>query len=154
MTDDSIVEWQPSYSMGINLIDEHHMELINLTNRLFRSCMSGQGQERSRSIFLDSIHDAVDYIGYHFSAEEKIMERVNYPELKNHKKQHTDFVKEVYTRVDDFNSGRYSNPLSFVYFLKDWVLHHIAVCDKKIGEYILALQKSGELPKIPSRSTK
>ena len=148
MANNYIVEWHPSYSIGINLIDEQHMELINLTNRLFRSCMSGQGLEYSKNIFLDSIHDAVNYVGYHFGTEEKIMERINYPEFKNHKKQHTDFVKEVFIKVDDINSGRYPNPLSFVYFLKDWVLHHIAVCDKKMGEYILALRKSGELRKI------
>ena len=146
MANNYIVEWHPSYSIGINLIDKQHMELINLTNRLFRSCMSGQG--RTKSIFIDSLHDAVDYVGYHFGTEEKIMERVNYPEFREHKKQHTDFVKEVFIKVDDFNSGKYPNPISFVYFLKEWVLHHIAVRDKKLGEYLLALRKSGELRKI------
>ena len=148
MTYNSIVNWRPSYSIGINLIDEQHKKLINLTNRLFRSCMSGQGQENSRSIFIDTLHVAVDYVGYHFGTEEKIMERVNYPQFKEHKKQHTDFVKEVFIKVDDLNSGKYPNPISFVYFLKEWVLHHIAVRDKKMGEYLLALRESGELRKI------
>ena len=141
-----VVEWQPSYSVGINLIDNQHMELIDLTNRLFRNCVSGKG--RPINIFLETLHEAVNYVHYHFGTEEKIMERINYPEFREHKRQHTDFVKEVFSKVDEFNSGKYPNPLSFVYYLRDWVLHHIAVCDKKLGENLLILRQSGELRRI------
>jgi len=146
MAGNTIVAWQNSYSVGIKLIDDQHRELINLTNKLFASCMSGQG--RSRQTFLNTIHEAVDYIGYHFGTEEKIMERVNYPRFKEHRKEHKDFVQEVFSKVEEFNSGKTPALLSFVYFLRDWVLHHIAVSDRKMGEYLLAMQKSGELQKI------
>jgi hemerythrin-like metal-binding protein len=106
------------------------------------------GRERSRSMFLEIIREAIDYVGYHFSTEEKLMERVSYPDAAYHKKQHAEFVKEVLSKVEDFNAGRTITPLAFVYFLRDWVLHHIAVCDKKVGEYLMELSKSGELARI------
>ena len=145
-TKNTIVDWQNSYSVGIRLIDEQHMELIRLTNKLFASCM--RGTERSRDVFLDTIHETVDYVGYHFGTEEKIMERVSYPELQAHKLEHKSFVRKVFKNVEEFNSGRLLTPLTFVYFLRDWVLHHIAVCDKKLGEYIIAMRRSGELQKL------
>ena len=152
MDEETLVQWQSSYSVGIKLIDKQHMELINLTNKLFINCMAGR--EQSRVTFLDIIHEAVDYTGYHFSTEEKIMERVNYPDFANHKKEHADFVREVFTKAEEFNAGKHLAPLSFVYFLRDWVLHHIAVSDKKLGDYLLALKKNGAFHNITLRVKK
>ncbi|MDR2503472.1 MAG: bacteriohemerythrin [Deltaproteobacteria bacterium] len=144
MAEKFIVTWQSSYSVGIKLIDEQHMELIKLTNKLFASCMEG----KSKNIFLDTIHEAVDYVGYHFGTEEKVMERINYPDYASHKKEHADFVREVFSKVEEFKAGKILAPLSFVYYLKDWVLHHIAVCDKKMGAYLIAMKRSGALQQV------
>ena len=146
MNEKNVVQWQNSYSVGVKPIDEQHMELIKLTNDLFNSCMSGHNN--TKSAFLDSIHKAVDYTGYHFGTEEKMMKRINYPDYANHKREHTDFVREVYIKIDEFKSGKMLAPLQFVYFLRDWVLHHIAVCDKKLGDYLLFLRQNGELQKM------
>ena len=146
MAENNIVLWQASYSVGIKVVDEQHMELVRLTNKLFTSCMAGN--EQSKSAFLDIIHEIVDYVGYHFGTEEKIMERVNYPDHAHHKQEHTNFVREVFQKVEEFNSGKILAPLNFVYYLRDWVLQHIAVSDKKFGAYLQQLKKSGELQKI------
>ena len=148
----TIIGWRPSYSVGIRLVDEQHKELINLTNKLFVNCLGGQ--ERTRDTFLKVIHEAVDYVGYHFGTEEKVMGRVRYPDLPNHKRQHEAFVREVFSKVEDFNKKKLMAPLQFVYFLRDWVLDHIAVSDKKMGDYLLYLQRSGELQKITLRVRK
>ena len=143
MSEKTVVQWQSSYSVGVKQIDRQHMKLINLTNKLFSSCMAGKA--KGRDAFLEIIHEAVDYIGYHFGIEEKIMIRTNYPDFAQHKLEHNDFVREVYSNVDEFESGRIFVPLHFVYFLRDWVLHHIAVCDKKLGNYLLLMKRNGLL---------
>ena len=146
MADKEVVIWNPSYSIGIKLVDDQHIELVKLTNKLFANCL--EGREHSNKAFIATVKEAVDYVGYHFSTEEKLMERVNYPEYAEHKNQHKDFVREVFTKVEEFNAGKLRTPITFVYFLRDWVLHHIAVCDKKMGQYLLNLSKSGELQKM------
>jgi hemerythrin len=138
-----IVEWHDSYSVGIRLVDDQHKELINLTNRLHAA--SVMGWENSKAAFMSAIRAAVDYVGYHFSTEEKIMERVGYPEYKHHKKEHTDFVKEVLAQVHDFQADRKVSANDFVLFLKDWILAHVAVCDKKLGIYLIKLKREGAL---------
>ena len=143
MAEKTVVQWHNSYSIGIRLIDEQHRELINLTNKLYANCMSSQG--RVKSSFLKIIRETVDYAGYHFGTEEKIMERIDYPDYAFHKREHTDFVKEVYTKVEDFKGGRIMAPLYLVYFLRDWVLQHIAIRDKKLGQHILAMKRNVEL---------
>jgi len=142
----NVVIWQNSYSIRISLVDEQHKHLINLTNKLFEGCMAGK--EKTQSTFIDTVREAVDYVGYHFSTEEKIMKRVCYPGYDRHKREHVEFIREVFGKVKDYHSGKLFAPLSFVYFLRDWILHHVAVSDKKMGDYLLWLQKTGELHKM------
>ena len=148
MSEDVIVKWQDSYSVGIKVIDEQHIKLIKLTNKLFNSCISGQERTKSDSIFLGVINEVIDYVGYHFSTEETVMERVNYPAYKNHKQEHIAFVKEVLQKVEEFNAGKINAPLSFVYYLRDWILNHIAVNDKKLGKHLIDMKRSGALQQV------
>ena len=154
MSEDVIVKWQDSFSVGIKVIDEQHMKLIKLTNKLFASCMTGQERTKSDSVFMAVINEVIDYVGYHFSTEEKVMERINYPAYKVHKQEHINFVKEVLVKVEEFNSGKINAPLAFVYYLRDWIFHHIAVNDKKLGQHLLDLKKSGELQQVVLKVTK
>jgi hemerythrin len=149
MAIDTIVTWHKSYSVNIPLIDAQHVELINLTNKLYRSCL--KGREHSKEVFMDVLHSAVDYVGYHFSTEEKIMERVGYPGYSTHKREHTNFVREVLKTVDDLSKGINTNPLSFVTYLKDWVLTHIAVSDAALGRHLIQLKQQGTLQNITLR---
>jgi hemerythrin len=146
LSNNEIVTWHNSYSVGIPLIDDQHKELIRLTNTLYEGVM--QGQAFSQAAFLKSIRGTVDYIGYHFSTEERVMKRVDYPGYQSHKKQHSDFVREVLKHVDDFTNGKPFSPNNFVYYLKDWILTHIAVTDKKLGAYLIELKKEGSLSLI------
>ncbi|MDR2211133.1 MAG: bacteriohemerythrin [Spirochaetaceae bacterium] len=149
MLGDEIVTWHKSYSVNIPLIDAQHKELINLTNKLYRSCL--QGRDHSKNVFMEVFRGAVDYVGYHFSTEEKVMERVGYPGYAAHKKEHADFVKAVLKTADELSRGVNPNPLGFVHYLKDWVLTHIAVSDTLLGKHLISLRQQGELQKITLR---
>ena len=50
--------------------------------------------------------------------------------------------------MGEFNAGKINAPQSFVYFLRDWVLNHIAVNDKKLGAHLLEMKRKGELEQI------
>jgi len=152
MSGKTIVQWQDSYSVGVRPIDEQHKELIKLTNKLFSNCM--EGKTKGRDAFLEIVHEAVEYIGYHFGIEEKIMIKTNYPDFAKHKLEHNDFVREVYNNVDEFESGKIFVPLHFLYFLRDWILHHIAVCDKKLGRYLLLMKRNGYFQNMSLRVKK
>jgi len=142
----SFVTWQNSYSVNLGLIDKQHMHLINLTNELFAACMTDK--EKTRVVFQETIREIVDYTRYHFTIEEKLMERVNYVNLGNHKQEHTEFVMSVHAKLEGTAISKPLAPLNFAYFLRGWILNHIAHCDKKMGAYFQAMHKSGELEKM------
>ncbi|MDR3343488.1 MAG: bacteriohemerythrin [Treponema sp.] len=138
-----LVEWDDRYSVNIPFIDDQHKELIKMTNTLYAGCL--QGDETARIYFKETIRSAVDYVKYHFAAEEQILEKINYPELAEHKRQHESFVKKVLADVQGFESGKSFVPNVFVRYLKDWVLTHIAMTDKRYSEYIQNLKKQAAL---------
>jgi hemerythrin len=137
------VEWDDKYSVGIPLIDEQHKELIRLTNGLYQGCLAGDAA--AHKFFFHAIHGAMDYVKYHFSAEETILANVKYPRLARHKKQHEDFVLKMVEDVKSFQGGRKFVPNNFVRFLKEWILSHIAIEDTQYARYIFGLKKQGKL---------
>jgi hemerythrin len=130
--EENFVIWSNDYSVGSVLIDSQHKELVAMTNELFRGCEQMNGRIAS---FMKTIHKAVNYAKTHFSTEEVFMRKVDYPDYVAHKKEHEDFVNEVLRQVKNFEAGACS-PLEFAQFLKNWLLNHIAVCDKKYVPYL------------------
>ncbi|MDR2313283.1 MAG: bacteriohemerythrin [Spirochaetaceae bacterium] len=143
MAKNNLVEWSDRYRIGIPLIDEQHKKLIDMTNTLYTGCL--EGDRAARIYFLKTIHDAVDYVRFHFSTEEKLLERIKYPDLAAHKKEHEDFAREIISQVQAFQMGKAFVPNVFVRYLRDWVLTHIAVSDKLYAAYLLELKKQGVL---------
>ncbi|MDR0722158.1 MAG: bacteriohemerythrin [Treponema sp.] len=142
MGEDSFIAWKDIYSVGIAQIDEQHQELINLTQRLHQACLGGT--EAGRFYFKKAMHDLVNYVTFHFSAEEKLMEKIGFPGLPEHKREHENFVKKVLMDVKNFESGKAIVPNTFVRYLRQWILTHIAQTDQQYGIYVTqSLYKQG-----------
>jgi len=127
------ITWSNSYSMGVKLIDDQHKGLLNFVNDLFNHASGNEDEERA--YFAKIIQQAVQYIKEHFQAEEKLMIGTKFPGYIEHKRVHDEFTLTVIRTVKDFESGKRLVLEKFAYFLKDWVLTHIAVMDKQYAEY-------------------
>ena len=131
MTKNHEVQWQEAYSVGSVLIDNQHKGLVDMTNKLFQGC-----ERRDEMLsFMQTIQKAVNYAKTHFATEERFMQKTNYPEHAIHKAEHESFVAEVLKQVKKFEEGN-SDPHDFALFLKDWLLNHIAISDKKYSPYL------------------
>ncbi|MDR0525857.1 MAG: bacteriohemerythrin [Spirochaetaceae bacterium] len=137
--DNIFVKWEERYAVGIHIIDEQHKQLINLTNSLYMACR--QGKTFAREQFEKALRATVDYVAFHFSTEEQIMTRVNYPEYPAHKREHEGFVKKILEDRKNFEDGKDFIPNGFTHFLHDWILSHIAVSDRTFVAYIQRLKR-------------
>lgn len=127
------VEWDNKYSVNIKQVDDEHKHLIDIINDLFDACT--RGKEAAEEKFRLSIKDVVGYVKTHFSNEEDLMIKHNYPDYQNHKKQHELFVMKLLEEVARFEEGKQFVPNHFVRFLKEWLLEHIAVTDKAYQKF-------------------
>jgi len=137
------IPWEERFAVGIPIIDHQHRQLLELANRLFDTCR--QGKDFAPEGFRSAASAAVDYVKVHFSTEEQIMDRVSFPEAADHKAKHREFVGRVLLEVRSFEEGKPFAPNRFVLFLKEWILSHIALVDKRLASYVLDLAKKGLL---------
>jgi hemerythrin len=135
------VKWSNSYSLGIKVIDDQHKGLLEFVNELYNHATGNEADERM--YFSMVIHQAVDYIKVHFASEEKILTATKYPGYKEHKKCHDDFTLTVIKSVKDFEAGKRLVLITFSRFLRDWILSHIAVVDRKYAEYFRQIATRG-----------
>ncbi|MCL1994315.1 MAG: bacteriohemerythrin [Spirochaetes bacterium] len=136
---DQYIVWKAQYSVGVALIDDQHKELIRLTNVLYEDCFK-HGKDIAYASFKSTIKSIVDYVTKHFSMEEQLMERTGYHDFAKHKTEHQSFVKEILADIKKFEEGKAFVPNVFVRFLRDWVLSHIAMTDKALGKYLVAMK--------------
>ena len=128
------IKWSDSYSMGIRIIDEQHKWFLDFVNDLHNHIA---GHEKEERVYLASaIQQAVDFIKFHFSIEEKYMKAIKYPGYAEHKKHHDDFTLTVIKTAKDFKAGKRLVLITFSKFLRDWILSHIAVVDKRYSDYL------------------
>ncbi len=131
-----LVEWKDRYAVGIQLIDDQHKSLIEVTNELFRGCVLGQTE--AQAYFSVAIKKAVEYIKNHFTTEEQMMVKADYPGYAEHKKLHEEFIRQVLVEAANFNEGRKFVPNHFARFLRDWILEHIGVADQRYKSFLLS----------------
>jgi len=127
------VTWQDSYSTGIKVIDDQHKELLNFVNEIFNH-VSGD-EEEERLWFNDAIQLAIQYVKEHFATEEKYMRVTKFPGYAEHKQSHHKFTLTILKTVKEFEAGNRLVLKKFAYFLKDWVLSHVAVMDRQYSDY-------------------
>ena len=143
MADNELIPWSEKYDTGVELIDSQHQELVNLTNELFKACKNPDTE--LSAVFKETMSHMVEYVRFHFAAEMELMERIKYPDIKNHKKQHDLLIKMILGTVSDHGVGKKFVPNYFVRTLRDWIFGHIAVFDKAFGVYIKEQKHKGML---------
>ena len=129
--------WKDSLLIGFQEIDNQHKKLVEAIDNLSAACAQGQGRAALEKTLMFVVH----YTKQHFTEEEKIAERYNYPFLSEHKRLHAEFVSAVLKLVIDFNENGPSIALMsrINKTLVDWLIIHITIEDKKIGDYINSL---------------
>ena len=142
----SFIEWSVRLKIGIPLIDSQHQKLVNATNELHDACR--QSREVAKSSFIDVARKVAAYVQYHFSVEEKMMLLLEFSDYPAHKREHELFVREILEQIKNFSNQKAFVPNRFVYFLKEWILSHIAVCDKAMAEYVLNLKNNKKLQRL------
>ena len=126
-------EFDESLVTGNEMIDSQHKELIAKINSLVESCEKDGGKVAAIKM-LDYL---AEYTEFHFNAEEKLQEEIEYPGIEEHKKQH----QELYRVVDELHEMLEEQVNRNVI---QWLYKHIKGFDRSVAEY-KNLRKSSEL---------
>jgi len=113
-------------SVHVSIIDGQHKKLIEIINRL-NSAITDQA---GTSVLEEVFDELTEYTRKHFSTEEALFQRVDYPLTVAHKEEHDGFIYKLIAFRNDFENGSEVVSTKIVDFLYGWLVEHIQGSDK------------------------
>lgn len=127
--DMTIVKWDERLSMGHDIIDRQHKNLIGIIGQLHESLLEPSVEDHTKLIILQLYR----YATYHFGEEESLMRSALYKESESHQEQHNEFIKKLDTLSIKSKAGDTSTVTELLSMLVAWLVHHISVEDRKLA---------------------
>jgi hemerythrin len=129
-------QWDSSLETGYEKVDNQHRQLVAALNDIIRASREGKGR--------DEVFKTLDFLtGYtimHFSDEEKLQVKYDYPDYLIHKRYHDEFkvtVGELTARIA--KEGPSEEMIGIVTTaIGDWLLNHIKGDDFRMAAYVKA----------------
>ena len=128
--------WTDDLLTGVDDIDGQHKEIFVRINTLLDALARQKGRQETGK-FLDYL---VEYVAYHFAAEEREMTGRKYPGLAGHEREHEDFKKRINALKRDVQESGVSTQLVLMTVRSscEWLIGHIKKTDKAMAEFIKA----------------
>lgn len=131
MTTEDLFHWSDDFNVNIQEVDEQHQVLVDLLNQLHHAILERRGKVASRDI----LNQLADYTRTHFLLEESLMRVLHYPGLEIHKQQHEDLIQQIHELQRKLDEENATITFELLYFLKNWLIHHINESDKRFGDF-------------------
>jgi hemerythrin-like metal-binding protein len=131
MSDNLYIIWNDSNRLGIPIIDEQHRGLITTINSLYYCMLNDQSMETVKSILIM----LGQYTKIHFTTEESLMRKADYPDLEEHIGLHNELVKKTKRLYVDVDNDNISDRV--LKLLKEWWMGHINKQDRKYVPYLV-----------------
>ncbi|OGF01617.1 MAG: hypothetical protein A2509_03245 [Candidatus Edwardsbacteria bacterium RIFOXYD12_FULL_50_11] len=123
----TLIKWAAQYKVNIEEIDQQHVKLIDLVNKLYTALKNGG----AKAILEGILTEMMDYAEYHFDAEETLFGLHLYPETMHHIQEHNIFKKIVISLKEKHENEDYSTSMETMFFLREWLTKHILEEDQK-----------------------
>jgi hemerythrin len=124
-------EWIEKCSVGVKEIDRQHQHFFEIVNEIIK--MTGQ-KDVSAQDLLSKIIGLSDYAIYHFTTEENIFERYNYPDAGEHIGAHNIYREKMKRLVAEAGEERANTKkiaLEAAEFAGSWLINHVMETDQK-----------------------
>jgi len=136
------IEWNESFSVGVDELDQQHQRLFKMLNALFESVDTDSESETAEAL----VGDMAEYANSHFETEERYMSECEYPHLAAHKEEHEAFRKKVDELTQGGRAGQGEVAREMTEYLYEWLTNHVLFSDKQYAP-VVGSGVAGELRK-------
>ena len=135
------IEWQEYLSIGMTEIDNQHKMLFNKFNALLAAYEKGCSADEVNRLFAF----LGTYVITHFSDEERLMQRLSFPDYPEHLEMHREFIRQVAALKERLGSEGPTRELvaSIGLTINGRLIEHISGMDRAIGRF---MKERGEAP--------
>lgn len=127
-----IVTWCDDYNVNVEEIDVQHRTMLELVNNLHSAVEACIDKDDLK----DLLGELVESTRVHFSTEEQLMNKYDYPEFAKHHQEHKMLLQHMNELVAAVSSGKHPTFYSDYDVSTDWALLHIFECDKSLGVFL------------------
>ncbi len=142
-----ILEWSDILVSGDYSIDAQTRNFLRYTNEFIEGMDSIEGVEKLEKL----LSFLTDYSREHFTLQQSIMDRTNYPSQDLHEQEHTMFIRNVgklfrmlmnckkYIQAEDpdYDPRGFEGVITDTYdFLLMWYSDHLCSSDRKFADYV------------------
>jgi hemerythrin-like metal-binding protein len=124
-----------NYSLNIPVIDLQHLWLIFLIFDLEKLNSIKLPEDQLKEKYDNITYELINFTVEHFSLEEGIFMRFDYPDFQSHKKQHQQFINVLKERVEETTINVNLSIEKLIKFLKNWLFSHIIEHDHEYKNY-------------------
>jgi hemerythrin-like metal-binding protein len=135
-----VYQWLSGYAVGVHQIDQEHQGLFAVAERMHQAMLEGQGKQHLDAL----LGELLEYTREHFAHEEQLMERIGYPELSEHRRQHAQLRSNVEAMQNRAVSGETTMTIEAMRFLMEWLKRHTVTSDRRIAGYMTERGLSSE----------
>lgn len=133
-TEEPLIRWSESWSVGAPEMDRDHRILINLINQL----PAALSKAPERGWIVGSVMNSLwDYTEYHFDREEALQKAANFPGAEDHASRHQELKRQVRDWLDRYQADPEAmDGPALLAFLKGWLTNHILGEDMRYKPYV------------------
>ncbi len=126
--------WDKDFELGIEEIDYEHGQIVERFDKLYNYMKEGRGHE----YYIEILEFLNDYVNTHFRNEEKLQRKIGYDLIAQHQIIHYEFKEKVKKIIEESKDKEISNLelIRLNLFIKDWLINHILIEDRKIADFI------------------
>ncbi len=135
--------WRDAMSVGNNIIDADHRYLICYVNTVELALQKPDEKE----VLMSALSQLYDYAYEHFMREERIQQKISYPEFNKHRQEHKELLEQLLELRNKINS-HYSEAdidkhySEIVSFLRHWIIDHVLNTDRLLIPYLSKFTKN------------
>lgn len=122
---------------GNTLIDSEHRQLFQAINNLLDACAQGKGRAQIEK----TVQFLNNYVGKHFSDEERLQVESKYPDYQAHKRFHDGYKQKMAQVTKDLAANGVSiAAVGKVNETAGILVTHIRTEDKKLAQHVKSSQ--------------
>ena len=129
-----VIRWNERMSTGNEALDKEHLELFEISNRVFARSQKGANKEELRAI----LNELFAYFESHFAHEESYMEEIEYPYVVKHKEAHVEIIEKLKAFMQKMNALDESMfEIELAVIIERTVVEHILRADVRIKNFLI-----------------
>lgn len=136
--------WRDDWLLGLQNLDEQHLELANALNELHLTITHAIEESQCRNIdqVIRQLSDLAKLARRHFQGEEALMQAHDYPGLAEHHREHLLLMAELQVYIREIEAGSRPFSLETLTALKHWQINHVIYSDKMFADFLRCQSRS------------